>query len=818
MGHLCFIDHVGCNGFFLQQLSFYIPAAITICASLLAVVFLNTRFHLLVRLLWVGFTWIAVTIGILLVSKNSSAAILYTGFAGGAFLVFSVKKERAYIIFFVLISIMAWITRWGLEDDLLGIMVVSDPLALRYVDLLAVLSVFIILIIQYSAVGTISKSYSRYLYEANKKASAANLAKTRFLANMSHEIRTPMNGIMGVLELFEAKQLDHEQARLIKVMRDSSAVLLRLVDEILDSSKVEAGRVELNLEPTALLELFENIVEGILPFAQSRNVEFSLNFDPQLPQRIDVDPGRLRQIILNLLTNAIKFSTPSLAGKTGAVSLCLTRDEKDHLLIVVSDNGIGIDVKNHQDIFKPFLQVESGAGLDFGGTGLGLSVVYQLVSKMNGTIKVDSMKGSGATFEITLPMVNPEGSVNIPCLESEQVLCLHQPGKPPRAFERYVRATGANWHSFDQPSALLGFLKTTASPPFIVIANSGLGDLQKDQLFRDIAMHDPDLPVVTFASRAHPDFKKILSGRRVLARRPMLPSEVWRAFSEMHAAQLSRTQSGLQKIKPITPTLGPVQTQILLIDQNEVSRLILKHQLEKLGCVVAEAAHFQEALLVLRDKAFDLILIDAVLIEASSQSVIVEIRALQSKRHETQMALIAVGRIASPVATVLQGVDAQLQKPVSTLELAQMVDRWRGPIDPNVQKYGLFRGVNFVCAIVFAHRPTYHIPETFQLDKVICLAAKFIGNHRRLAANRRHNGHAYPLALQAFNQGPKISIPREQNDVIDMRCQFHCIHSQFDIHIALDLATALTVGEFFGGFCDHGKTVIIQPVDQRANW
>jgi len=150
MGHLCFIDHVGCNGFFLQQLSFYIPAAITICASLLAVVFLNTRFHLLVRLLWVGFTWIAVTIGILLVSKNSSAAILYTGFAGGAFLVFSVKKERAYIIFFVLISIMAWITRWGLEDDLLGIMVVSDPLALRYVDLLAVLSVFIILIIQYS--------------------------------------------------------------------------------------------------------------------------------------------------------------------------------------------------------------------------------------------------------------------------------------------------------------------------------------------------------------------------------------------------------------------------------------------------------------------------------------------------------------------------------------------------------------------------------------------------------------------------------------------------------------------------------------------
>ena len=143
---------------------------------------------------------------------------------------------------------MAWITRWGLEDDPLGITVVSDPLALGYVDLLAVLSVFIIL---YSAVRTISKSYSRYLYQANKKASAAKLAKTRLLANMSNEIRTTMNGIMGFLELFEAKQLDHEQARLIKFMRDSSAVLLLLVDEILDSSEVAAGRATLNPELTA---------------------------------------------------------------------------------------------------------------------------------------------------------------------------------------------------------------------------------------------------------------------------------------------------------------------------------------------------------------------------------------------------------------------------------------------------------------------------------------------------------------------------------------------------------------------------------------
>ncbi len=159
---------------------------------------------------------------------------------------------------------------------------------------------------------------------------------------------------------------------------------------------------------------------------------------------------------------------------------------------------------------------------------------------MNGTIKVDSMKGREATFEIALPMVNPEGSVNIPILEAEQVLRLHQPGKPPRAFEHYVRSTGAIWRSFDRPGALLGFLKTTASLPFIMIANSGLGDLQRGQLFRAIAMHDPNLPVVTFDSRAHPDFKKIFSGRRVPARRPMLLSEVWRAFSEMHAAQLPR--------------------------------------------------------------------------------------------------------------------------------------------------------------------------------------------------------------------------------------------------------------------------------------
>ena len=219
-----------------------------------------------------------------------------------------------------------------------------------------------------------------------------------------------------------------------------------------------------------------------------------------------------------------------------------------------------------------------------------------------------------------------------------------------------------------------------------MITNSGLGDLQKDQLFHDISMHDTDLPVVTFASRAHPDFKKIFPGRRVLARRTMLPSEVWRALSEIHAAQLSRTQAELQGIKPVGPIQGPAQAHILLIDQNEVSRLILKHQLEKLGCVVTEASRFQDVLLVLRDKTFDLILIDAVLIEASNQSVITEIRALQPAGQGPQTALIAVGRSASATATVLQGVDAQLKKPVSTLELAQVVDRWRGPIDPNAQK------------------------------------------------------------------------------------------------------------------------------------
>ena len=199
-------------------------------------------------------------------------------------------------------------------------------------------------------------------------------------------------------------------------------------------------------------------------------------------------------------------------------------------------------------------------------------------------------------------------------------------------------------------------------------------------------MHDPDLPVVTFAPRAHPDFKKIFSGRRVLARRPMLPSEVWRALSGIHAAQLSRTQAGSQIIKPIGPIQGPAQAHILLIDQNELSRLILKHQLEKLGCVAVEASRFQDALLVLRDKTFDLILIDAVLIDPSSKSVITEIRALQSAGHGSQTALIAVGRSASANARVLQGVDAQLKKPVSTFELAQVVDRWRGPIDPNAQK------------------------------------------------------------------------------------------------------------------------------------
>ena len=237
---------------------------------------------------------------------------------------------------------------------------------------------------------------------AKEQAEAGNVAKAQFLANMSHEIRTPMTGILGALSLLGCDELSPQQRKLLDTASSSSEALLTLLNEVLDFSKIEAGKLELVNEPMLLRPVLSSIVDLLAPMAQRKGLALSLEFDPSLPARVKGDAGRIRQVLLNLVGNAVKFTD------SGHVAVRARRetggDSRPVMVLEVEDSGIGISPAVLERLFTPFFQADQSDRRRFGGSGLGLVISKRLTEAMGAELSVESAAGQGSTFRLSLPL------------------------------------------------------------------------------------------------------------------------------------------------------------------------------------------------------------------------------------------------------------------------------------------------------------------------------------------------------------------------------------------------------------------------------